>query len=145
MGRVRERVEDGWASLTEAEVWIFDETSFGFDKNQPVYIIPGTPHANSCGHTSSLPPTRCTWIRLLLACHPHKFLLSHLPPATYTTHVITFPSSMPPTQFKWHFHWEHACHVYFRYQVYFLIFLFPVSDFCSCIDRCQRNQVNIQQ
>ena len=39
---------------------------------------------------------------------------------------ITSPSSIPPTQFTWHFLWEHQRLVYFRYPVDFRF------DFCSC-------------
>ena len=40
---------------------------------------------------------------------------------------IRLPSSIPPTQFTRHFHWRHLHLVYFRYQVHFLLYLFPVS------------------
>ena len=61
------------------------------------------------------------------------------------TNTITLPSSMPPTQFTRHFRREYQRPVYFRYLVHFLLFSFLVSDFCSCIERCQRGlQVNIQ-
>ena len=56
------------------------------------------PPANSCGHSSSLPPTQCTLSRLLLACNSHKFSWSLLQLATYTMHVFTLSSCMPLTQ-----------------------------------------------
>ena len=31
------------------------------------------------------------------------------------------------------FHWEYKCSAYFRYQVNFLVFFFPVSNLHSCI------------
>ena len=88
--------------------------------------------------SSSLPLTHCMRTCPLLACHPHKFSWSYLNPVTYTEHVTMLPSSMPPTQFTQHFHREHLRTLYFRYPVHLLLFLFPVSDFCSCIDRCQK-------
>ena len=60
----------------------------------------------------------------LLAYHPHKFSWSHLQPVAYAMQMIILPSSMPPMQFLCHFHWGH-----------FLLYLFPVSDFHSCIDK----------
>ena len=139
------RVEDGWAALTEAEL----QTVFFFllsDSKSPwLYDIPDI-HENSCGHTSaSLAFIRCTWTCVLLTCHPRKFSWSHLQRAAYTMPVITLPSSMPPKQCIRHSLREHLRPVYFRYQVHFRLFLFPVSDFCSRIHRFQRGlQVNIQ-
>ena len=46
-------------------------------------------------------------------------------------HVITLSSSMLLPQYLWCLHLHP---VYFRYQVYFLLFLFPVSNFCICIN-----------
>ena len=57
-------------------------------------------------------PRKLSWSLLLLQ------------PADYTIHVIKLPSSMPPTQFTQHFHREHMRPVYFRYQMYFLLFSF---------------------
>ena len=102
------------------------------------YSIPDV-HANSCGHiSSSLLPTSCTWTYIYLECHPHKFSWLHLQPAAYTMCRIMLPSSMPPTQSMWHFHWEHLRPGYFRYQMHFLLFMFPVFGFHSWIDRLQR-------
>ena len=64
---------------------------------------------------SSVPLTHCTWTCLLLACYPHKFLWSHLQPATYTRLMITLPSSMPSTQFMQCFYLKHLHPVYFRF------------------------------
>ena len=70
---------------------------------------------------------------------------SHLYPAAYMMYVITLPSSMPPSQITQHIHREHLRSVYFRYQVHFLLFLFPVSDFRRCLVRGQKGlQINIQ-
>ena len=52
---------------------------------------------------------------------------AHLHNATYTMHVDTPPSSMPPSQFTWYFHREHLLTVYFRYQMHFLLFLFNLG------------------
>ena len=53
-------------------------------------------------------------------------------PTSYLHITLNAPlSSMPPTQFMQHFR---RGHVYLRHQVHFLLFLFPVSDFHSCID-----------
>ena len=61
------------------------------------------PHTNSWHHISSNLLLIChTWTHLL-AYHPHKLSWSHLQPATYTMHMITLPSNMPPTQFPLHF------------------------------------------
>ena len=85
-----------------------------------------------------------TFLVILYPGPTHNFSWTHLLPAVYTKHVITFISSMPPTQFTRYFRREYLRPVYFRYQVYSLLFLFPVSGFRSCIDRCQRShQVNI--
>ena len=64
----------------------------------------------------------------------------------YALYVIKLPSYKLPTQFMQHFYREHLSPVYFRYQMHFLLFLFPVSDFHNCIYCCQKGfQVNIQQ
>ena len=68
-------------------------------------------HTNYCGHTSCLPPTRCTWTCLLLACHPCNLCstsareqpASCLPKETGALYV------MPPTQLIQHFCWEMTC------------------------------------
>ena len=66
---------------------------------------------------------------------PCKFSWSYaFQPANCTLHVKTPISSMPPKQFMWHFRREHLYDVYFRYPVHFLIFLFLVSNFRSCIN-----------
>ena len=70
--------------------------------NQPnardhAYFEPAT-HSNSCGHISSLQPTQCSRSRLFWACHPLKFLWSHLQPATNPMLAITLILSLPPTQ-----------------------------------------------
>ena len=81
------------------------------------------------------------WPHLSLACYLHKFSRLYLPQfATYTMHVDTLLSSMPPMQFPWDFCREHLCRVFFRYQVAFpVIFVQPGSDFHCCIDSCQRS------
>ena len=86
------------------------------------------------------------WTRLLLACHPHKFLWSLLQPVTNTMHVITLLSSMPPTQFRWPFP-PRVLVSCLRYVpgAFPTIFVQPRSDFHRCIGRCQKGlQVNIQ-
>ena len=89
-----------------------------------LYNIPNV-HVNSCFHTSSnLPLTRCTWLDLQLA--------------TYKMHLIVLPSSMAYTQFTRYFYRKTLHPVYFCHQVNFLLFLFPVCDFCSRIDKFQR-------
>ena len=110
-----------------------------------LYNIPDA-HTNSQCFTSSLLSRHSTWTYLLLACHPHKFPWSHLQLVAYTMHVITLPSSTPPMQFLRHLCWEDPSSVYLRYRVHFLLFLFLVSDFHSCINRCWRGlKVNAQQ
>ena len=119
-----ERVKDGWAVHTGADVGIFCETSSRLDRCLPDYEIYWTStqnlvvtppayrlhvshghawflHAtdtNSCGYTSSLPPTRFTWTCLILACHRHKFLWLHLQSTAYTFHMDMPDSCMPPSQ-----------------------------------------------
>ena len=61
-------------------------------------------------------------------------ILAVLKSAAHATHMITLFSSIPPTQFTWHFRQGHLRSVYFRHLVHFLLFMFPVSDFHSCID-----------
>ena len=53
-------------------------------------------------------------------------------------HVIMPPSRMPLTQFTQNFLYGHLHPAYFRYQVPLQLFLFPMSDFCSCIDMSKR-------
>ena len=78
---------------------------------------------------------------------PRKFSWSYLlQPATYTLQIDMPPSSMLPTRCTWtrvvllawqftrHFRRWHLFSVNFRYQVPFLLFLFPISVFRSCID-----------
>ena len=70
------RVEDSWAAHTGAKERIFSKNFSSFQlfgsKSLWLYNIPDT-HKNSHGHIFfSLPPTHCTWIRLLLTCHPHN-------------------------------------------------------------------------
>ena len=48
-----------------------------------------------------------------------------------------------PTQFTRHFRQEHRRLIYFRYQMHFLLFLFPVSDFRGCIEISKRSSINI--
>ena len=72
-------------------------------------------HVNPCGHTSSLPPTHCTWTCLLLACHLCNlcctFTGKHLHLVYFKKQLnflfifcssLQLPSSMSPKQFMWH-------------------------------------------
>ena len=78
-----ERESWKWLSL-HTQGWtvqIFCETSLPFRlKSSWLYNIPDA-HENSCGHISNLLLTYYTWT-CLLACHPRKFLWSHLQLAT---------------------------------------------------------------
>ena len=64
-------------------------------RNFPGYIIFQTPAQIL---VVTYPPTCC----LHVARGHFSFLY-----ATLTMYVITLPSSMPPSQFTWHFHWVH--------------------------------------
>ena len=57
--------------------------------------------SNSCSLRSSF------WYPFVSAGYgrPQKFSWSNLQSATYMLQVDTPPSSMPPTQFTWHFRW----------------------------------------
>ena len=52
-------------------------------------------------------------------------------------HPRDHSSFLPPMQFTSHFYREQQDPVNFRYQVHFLLFLFTVSSFHSCISRCK--------
>ena len=132
--RVEQKTEPKTFEL-HVGVWLvrmFGETSSPLDQNLPSYMTSRT-------------PTQLMWPRLSSACPPCKFSWSHLfHSATYTMHVDTLPSRMLLMQFTRHFRRQHLRPVYFRRQVYFLLFSFN-QDFHRSIDRCQRGlQGNIQ-
>ena len=76
-----------------------------------LYNIPDTHSINVAKLLSDMSPTQSSWTQLLQ-------------PATYTMHVGTLPSSIPPTQFTRRFRREHLRLVYFRFQVHLRLFSF---------------------
>ena len=123
-----EKVQDSWAAHTKIKVGILGKTSslpMVSLKHSWLYNIPDANINSHCRISFSLHSTHSTWTCLLLPCYQHN-TCDH---ASFqqATHTISA-----------HFCWEHLHPVYYRYQVHFLLFLFPVSDFYSCINRCQR-------
>ena len=134
-------------------VWIFSKSFFSsfcfFGSKSPWLCNISDAHANSCSHISSnLLLIHCTWTYLLLIGHPYN-ACNHTS-FLYATHTIytavpvilflvsNFFLACNPCNFQDIFTTEHLHPIYFRYQMHFLLFLFPVSNFCSCIDTSKR-------
>ena len=122
----KEKIEDGWAAHTGAEVQIFSEPLFSSfsvqSKSFWLYNIPDL-HANSRGHTSAsswshLPPRHCTGTCLFPPCHPRNLCNGSE---------------------------ENPCSLFTLDTRYISCYFSAGSDFHSCIDKYQKNRVNIQQ
>ena len=117
MGRVW-KVKDSWDAHTVANGTDLS-SSFCFSGwNHLGYIIFWTPMQILLVKSS-------TWC--LHIAHGHTFFKN----ATQTMHRIMLPSSMHLLQFT----------AYFRYQVHFLLFLFPVSDFLLACHICNSHNI----
>ena len=90
-------------------------------------------HANSYGHISSKLQLRCcTWMYLLLACHPCKFSWTHIQSTADKICMITLPFSRPSMQFTWNF-CQNTCNLFI-----FVTGAFPVIFVLSFLILCSK-------
>ena len=104
----------------------------------------GPKNESSVNSFYSLLGSKSSWLYNIPDAYTRSRGSHLLKSAACTLHMDTPTYSMPPTQFTQRSSRSHLRPVYFRCQALFLLFLFPESDFRSCIYRYQRGQVHIQ-